>query len=136
MSDGWELENGLDPNVNDADDDLDGDTLSNIEEYELGSAANETDSDADGVSDEDEDLDGTDAADASDNRPEANAGPDKLGTLGVSTTLVGAGTDPNGDALTYSWRFASIPGRSSLTDSNMVVVQLRCSSSRPPEYVP
>lgn len=36
MDDGWETQNGLDPNINDADQDADGDGYTNIEEYQAG----------------------------------------------------------------------------------------------------
>jgi hypothetical protein len=49
--DGYELANGLDPFVNDAALDLDGDTLSNQREFTLGTAPNRRDTDADGLDD-------------------------------------------------------------------------------------
>ncbi len=52
MPDGWEVENGLDPLVDDAHDDADGDTLDNLFEYELGTNASRVDSDRDGYSDD------------------------------------------------------------------------------------
>ncbi len=47
----YELANGLDPLVNDAGGDLDGDLLTNFREFELGTAANDADTDDDGLSD-------------------------------------------------------------------------------------
>jgi len=52
MSDAYELQNGLDPlDAGDADLDKDGDGLSNIEEFELGTRADNVDTDRDGVPD-------------------------------------------------------------------------------------
>jgi hypothetical protein len=50
MTDEWEMENGLDPNVDDADDDADGDGMPNIYEYEndLDPQVDDADEDADG----------------------------------------------------------------------------------------
>ncbi|TMN86100.1 hypothetical protein CWB72_20265, partial [Pseudoalteromonas phenolica] len=55
MDDNWELLYGLNPaDANDAELDLDLDTLSNLQEYQLGSFPNNTDSDNDGLQDGDE----------------------------------------------------------------------------------
>ncbi|TMP80195.1 peptidase M4 family protein [Pseudoalteromonas phenolica] len=55
MDDNWELLYGLNPaDANDAELDLDSDTLSNLQEYQLGSFPNNTDSDNDGLQDGDE----------------------------------------------------------------------------------
>ena len=51
ISDIYESSNNLDPLVDDAAGDLDGDGLTNLEEFQLGSSANNTDSDGDGVED-------------------------------------------------------------------------------------
>lgn len=51
MPDEWEVENGLDPTVNDANFDSDGDGLTNVQEYNMGTKPRLTDSDDDGVSD-------------------------------------------------------------------------------------
>ena len=40
MNDSWELENGLDPLVDDADENPDGDQYTNYEEYLLGTNPN------------------------------------------------------------------------------------------------
>ena len=50
----WEVRNGLDPLVNDAELDLDGDTLTNQQEFSFGTQANKADTDGDGLSDADE----------------------------------------------------------------------------------
>ncbi len=47
----YELANGLNPAVNDAAQDLDNDGLTNLAEYELGTKANDPDSDGDGLKD-------------------------------------------------------------------------------------
>lgn len=51
MPDGWEMENGLTVGIHDADLDLDGDGLTNIQEYYLGTKANNPDTDGDGLTD-------------------------------------------------------------------------------------
>jgi len=52
MPDGWEVEYGLDPLVDDAHEDADGDTLDNLFEYELGTSPTLVDSDRDSYSDD------------------------------------------------------------------------------------
>jgi hypothetical protein len=47
----WELEHGLNPNVDDGDDDLDSDGLTNSDEFALGTDPTNDDSDGDGYSD-------------------------------------------------------------------------------------
>lgn len=74
MPDAYELANGLDPNINDANDDLDGDDLTNIEEYQGADGTPDTgdetnpnndDSDGDGLLDDDEiNVQGTDPLDS------------------------------------------------------------------------
>ena len=54
MADGWEVMYGLNATKNDANEDLDGDGLSNIEEWNLGTMPNDTDTDNDDLSDSDE----------------------------------------------------------------------------------
>jgi hypothetical protein len=44
MPDGWEVNNELDPTINDADGDLDGDGESNLLEYNLGTNPNDANS--------------------------------------------------------------------------------------------
>jgi len=51
MPDWWEIAHGLDPFSNDANLDLDGDGLSNLQEYQLGTDPSNTDTDGDGLSD-------------------------------------------------------------------------------------
>jgi hypothetical protein len=63
MPDDWEQANGLDPDRNDAADDPDSDSLSNLEEYYNGTDPWETDSDHDGIGDGTEVLMATDPLD-------------------------------------------------------------------------
>ncbi|MCD6492022.1 MAG: SBBP repeat-containing protein, partial [Candidatus Korarchaeota archaeon] len=51
MPDGWEIQYGLDPLVNDSDGDIDGDGLSNLGEYQHGTDPTDSDSDDDGLLD-------------------------------------------------------------------------------------
>ena len=51
MPDDWEVANGLNPNVNDADLDPDGDGLTNLQEYQNGTNPQEADTDWDGMPD-------------------------------------------------------------------------------------
>lgn len=67
MPDGWEVMHGLNPNdPSDADEDPDGDGLTNLEEYLNGTDPNNPDSDGDGVWDGDEVNSGTDPNDPND----------------------------------------------------------------------
>ena len=54
MPDDWEIKYGLNPWVNDANIDSDGDGLTNLEEYQLGTDPFNPDSDGDGILDGDE----------------------------------------------------------------------------------
>lgn len=51
MTDGYEVNNGLNPLFDDADEDLDGDMLTNLQEFLTGCFANCTDSDSDNMPD-------------------------------------------------------------------------------------
>lgn len=70
MPDGWEASNGLDPTsaagADGADGDLDGDGLSNLDEYRNNSNPRSRDTDGDGVSDSVEVANGSDPSDACD----------------------------------------------------------------------
>ncbi|UYP44388.1 hypothetical protein NEF87_000673 [Candidatus Lokiarchaeum ossiferum] len=63
MPDGWEWHHGLDPNTDDAADDLDADGRSNLDEYYDDTWPNDPDTDKDGLSDGDEALEYTDPRD-------------------------------------------------------------------------
>ncbi|RJP59485.1 MAG: hypothetical protein C4541_05995 [Candidatus Auribacter fodinae] len=54
MPDGWEVDNSLNPTVNDTEDDIDNDGLTNIEEFYHETAPNNPDTDNDGMEDGDE----------------------------------------------------------------------------------
>ncbi|MGH8520324.1 MAG: Ig-like domain-containing protein, partial [Gammaproteobacteria bacterium] len=53
--------------------------------------------------------------------PVADAGDDANAVTGQSVSLNGSGsTDPNGDTITFSWRFMAVPPASILTDASIV----------------
>ncbi|MFW9786819.1 MAG: SBBP repeat-containing protein [Candidatus Thorarchaeota archaeon] len=64
MPDNWEYEFGLNPLLDDSQDDLDGDELSNLREYELGTRPDMVDSDSDSYSDSWEVKNGFDPTDS------------------------------------------------------------------------
>lgn len=65
MPDDWELANGLDTTVDDSGDHWDGDTLTNLEEFQNGTDPNWEDTDGDGHNDDVEIAAGSDPLDAS-----------------------------------------------------------------------
>jgi hypothetical protein len=104
MPDAYELANGLNPNVDDADLDADSDTLSNIEEFGRGTDPQRADSDSDGAPDNVET--GTGVWVSANDRGSDPLDPDSDGdglADGVETntgTVVGSadtGTDPNNE---------------------------------------
>jgi hypothetical protein len=58
MPDRWEKNHGTNPAIDDADQDNDGDSLSNLQERLLGTHPNKIDTDGDGVPDGWEDING------------------------------------------------------------------------------
>ena len=122
LPDGWEAEMGLVDGVDgDAADDPDGDGISNLAEYGLGTHPKDDDTDGDGVTDNAELIALTDPTDPGDNRPVALAGLDIPGTVGLTSNLDGSSSyDPNFDLFTYAWAFAAVPGRSTLTDLDLL----------------
>lgn len=120
MSDGWEALYGLDLGFDDSAGDLDGDGLSNGDEYAAGTRPDVADTDNDGVSDSAEVGAGSDPIDPSDNRPVANAGEDlRIEATTLATLDASASTDPNGDSLSYSWTLTRTPSSSSITFSDI-----------------
>jgi hypothetical protein len=82
MDDAWELAHGLDPTRNDRAGDKDGDGLSNLREFLLGTKPNAVDSDGDGL-------------------------PDAWEVRwGTNPNLADAAADPDGDGLTNAQEFA------------------------------
>ncbi len=64
--------------------------------------------------------------------PTADAGADQLGFVGQSISLDGTGSrDPDGDALTFAWRFVAVPTGSQLTDAAIVN-----ATTAAPSFVP
>ncbi len=51
LPDGWEIQYGLNPFIDDSQNDLDSDGLTNVQEYNLGTNPNNSDSDSDGMPD-------------------------------------------------------------------------------------
>jgi hypothetical protein len=120
MSDGWEGLYGLDPGADDALADADADGLSNADEWGIGLDPTDADTDHDGFADGAEIASGDDPLDGSAHRPTADAGADTDGQVGTPVSLDGlASSDPDGDALSWSWTLAGRPAGSSLTDADI-----------------
>jgi len=121
LSDGWELLYGLDPLVDDSAADLDGDGIDNLTEFDLGTRPDRVDTDGDGIDDLTEKGNGDDPVVPTDQRPVAAASPDQLVDVGVPVQFdATASTDPNNDAITVSWTLVSVPGRSTLTQADLI----------------
>ena len=97
MDDVWEETNGLDRSRNDRDEDLDGDDLTNIEEFLLGLTPNNPDTDGDGLYDGDEQLYGWGASSPTpDNEAPSPPAEVNAATVGVDrVTLTWAAADDN-----------------------------------------
>ncbi|MGD9780976.1 MAG: LamG-like jellyroll fold domain-containing protein [Kiritimatiellia bacterium] len=117
MPDGWEVQYGLDPlDPDDAAGDADGDTLSNLDEYNNGSKPNSADSDGDGLPD---DWEVEHALDPASNDAAEDADNDGL-TNGEEEAL---GTDPNrsdsdGDGLPDLWERDNPNGADGAADND------------------
>lgn len=102
LPDGWEIDNGLNPDdASDAVADGDNDGLTNLQEYQRGTLANQSDSDGDGVTDAEDlfplnadqwlDSDGDGVGDYDDLEP--NSLPGELSVVSTNiTTLKSAGS--------------------------------------------
>ncbi|MGW8180410.1 MAG: PKD domain-containing protein, partial [bacterium] len=120
MADDWEISFGLNPyNPADGIDDLDGDGVTNSDEFFAGTLPDDPDTDDDGIVDGVEVRNGQNPTDSSDNVPVSDAGDDQELDPTV-VTLDGSGSfDPNGDRLFFSW--TQIGGKGvELSNSNAV----------------
>jgi len=90
MPDDWEEKYGLDPGFNDADEDLDKDKLTNLNEYKKGTDPTNKDTDGDGFSDGNEVEKGFDPADP-DSHPESNFWSIFFLIIGIIFLLAGIG---------------------------------------------
>jgi hypothetical protein len=104
MDDDWESAHGLNPNLNDRDGDLDGDGLSNIQEYVLGTDPGKADTDGDGLTDYQERVFGTDPQKADTDGDGLPDGWEKIHDLDPRSAA-DAATDTDGDGLTNLQEF-------------------------------
>lgn len=88
MPNDYEIDNGLDPDLDDASVDGDSDSLSHLEEYRRGTDPQGADSDGDGVADRQEVSDGTDPLDPADFFISSGFGPQQV----ITTLADGAQT--------------------------------------------
>ncbi|MEQ1503054.1 MAG: MopE-related protein [Myxococcota bacterium] len=119
MSDGYETDFGLDPALDDAALDPDGDTLTNLAEAAADADPFSVDTDVDGVDDPTEVVSGDDPADPLDNAPDVGAGIDVAGTVGSASVLSATADDPQNDPVTFAWTLTEKPGRSLLTSGDL-----------------
>ncbi len=125
--DGWEVAEGLNPWIDDAGDDEDGDGLDNLAEFALDSRVQVADSDDDGATDDVESAAGSDPNDPRDNAPGALAATPRFAVLGEAAILDASDSfDPTGEALTYLWTIEVAPAYSSaaLSDSTSATPDL------------
>jgi hypothetical protein len=105
MDDAWEIDNGLDPAVDDRDGDKDGDGLVNVREYQLGTRADRADTDGDGLPDAWEvqrHLDPLKAAE-----PDADTDGDGVSDLEEYAAGINPlAADTDGDGLPDGWEIA------------------------------
>jgi hypothetical protein len=101
MPDGWEVDNNLDPLVDDANQDPDGDALTNLQEYQAGTDPHNPDSDGDGMPDGWEVQNGLDPL-----SDDANGDLDGDGyTNGEEYTLGTAANDANSKPPHYDFQY-------------------------------
>ena len=118
MPNGWEIQNGLNPLVNDASADLDGDDLSNYTEYGLGTMANNPDTDGDGMPDGWEDTYDLDPIDPGDATGDAD------GDTYTNLEEYLGGSNPQSSASTPPPPPTSDPVKDALDDFNFAQVNL------------
>ncbi len=121
MSDPWEIRNGLNPEINDADDDKDSDGYTNINEFKALTDPNDADCDDDGIPDGDEDINNNQVLDS--NETDAmNKDTDGDGIQDGTETGVTSGiADPDGTGdLKGTDTSVFIPDSDSSTRSNPV----------------
>ncbi len=104
MTDGWEHAHGLDPTTDDSLDDLDGDLLTNIEEFNLGTFPDSIDTDEDMAGDYDEvNVHGTDPTDPDSDQDTMTDGWEIL--YGLNPLVNDADGDLDNDTLTNAQEF-------------------------------
>ncbi|HHO50905.1 MAG TPA: hypothetical protein ENK18_08550 [Deltaproteobacteria bacterium] len=136
LPEGWELHHGTNIYLDDSATDPDADGLTHTEELAAGTDPLEPDTDADGVSDGDEVAAGADPTDPRDQRPHADAGPDRYAWVGQPITARGTGSfDPNGDTLTFRWTLTSVPGVSMATLLNPTAQVVQLTPDEPGTYL-